>query len=91
MFPVWMRLKIRPARKRGVSLWFPVILVWVILWALMLILLPFALLAALVTLRRGPGLALLAAYPLLFAVLWNLSGLHIEARDAESDVLVSFR
>jgi len=91
MFPVWMRLKIRPERRRGVSLWFPVILVWVLLWALMLVLLPFVLLAALVTLRRGPGLVLLAVYPLLFSVLWNLSGLHIEARDAHHDVLVSFR
>jgi len=91
MFPIWMRLKIRPARKRGVSLWFPVILIWILLWALMLVLLPFVFLAALVTWRRGPGFALLAVYPMLFSVLWNLSGLHIETRDAENDVLISFR
>ena len=91
MFPVWMRLKIRPEKKRGVSLWFPVILIWILLWALMLVLLPFVFLAALVTRRRGPGMSLMAIYPMLFSVLWNLSGLHIETRDAENDVLISFR
>jgi len=86
-----MRLKVRPKGKRGGSLWIPVILVWIILWALMLVLLPFVLVAAVVTWRRGPGAALLAAYPLLFSVLWNLSGLHVETRDADNDVLISFR
>lgn len=90
MLPIWMRLRVRPKGKRGVSLWIPVILVWIILWALLLILLPFVLIAAILTLRRGPGLTLLAAYPMLFSVLWNLSGLHVETRDAENDVLISF-
>ena len=91
MFPIWMRFKIRPEGKRGVSLWFPVILIWIILWALMLILLPFVFLAGILTWRRGPGMILLAVYPMLFSVLWNLSGLHVETRDAENDVLISFR
>lgn len=91
MIPILMRLKIRPEGKRGVSLWIPVILAWIILWALMLVLLPFVVLAALLTLGRGPGWSLLAVYPLLFVLLWNLSGLHIETRDAENDVLISFR
>jgi hypothetical protein len=86
-----MRLKIRPSRKRGVSLWLPVILIWIILFALMLVILPFILLAALVTWRRGPGRILLASYPALIAILWNLSGLHVETRDDENDVLISFR
>ena len=91
MFPILVRLRIRSAGRRGVSLWFPVILIWIILWALMILALPFVLLAAVLTLRRGPGLLLLAAYPMLFALLWNLSGLHVETRDAEDDVLISFR
>jgi hypothetical protein len=85
-----MRLKIRPEGRKGVSLWIPVFLAWIILWALML-LLPFLVLAALLTLGGRPGLSILAVYPLLFSLLWNLSGLHIEARDAENDVLVSFQ
>lgn len=91
MFPLWMRLKVRPRGKRGVSLWFPVILLWILLGALMVALLPFLILAALLTWRRGPGPALLFIYPLLVSVLWNLSGLHLEIRDAENDVLVIFQ
>jgi len=90
MFPILMRLKIRSEGKRGVSLWLPVFLAWIILWAFMLVLLPFVLLAALLSLGRGPGMSLLAVYPLLFSLLWNLSDLHIETRDAENDVLISF-
>lgn len=91
MPPVWLRLRIRRPGRRNVSLWLPVILVWVLLAALMLILLPFALLFALLTAGRGPGPRLLLAYPLLWSVIWHLSGLHVETRDADTDVLFSFQ
>ena len=58
---------------------------------LMLLLLPFILPAALVTWRRGTGRILLLAYPLVWTVLWNLSGLHIETNSSGNDVLVDFR
>ncbi len=66
MFPVVMRLRIRPKGKRGISLWIPVILVWIILWALMIVLLPLLVLLAILTWRRGPGTGLLLIYPLIF-------------------------
>ncbi len=91
MIPVMMRLKIRPRDQRGIALWIPVIVVWIILCAVAIILLPLVLLAALLTCRSGPGMRLLLTYPLLFSVLWNLSGLHVETRDAENEVLISFR
>ena len=90
MMPMLMRLKIRPRDKKGVSLWFPVVLVWILLWALMILVFPLMLLAALVTWRHGPGIMLLLVYPMLFSVLWHLTGLHVEVRDAENDVLISF-
>jgi hypothetical protein len=90
MFPIVMRLRIRPQGRRGLPLWLPVILVWLILWAVMIVLLPFMILGALVTWSRGPGLKLLFAYPLLFTLLWHLSGLHVETRNAANDVLISF-
>jgi len=90
MFPLAMRLKVRPRERRGASLWFPVVLVWIILWAVMIALLPLVVLAALLTWRNGPGPRLLLVYPLLFSVLWHLSGLHIETRNAEKELLISF-
>jgi hypothetical protein len=90
MLPLFMHLKIRPAGKRGFRLWFPVILVWIVVLALLIVLLPFLLLGALFTLRRGPGLAILLIYPLFLSVLWHLGGLHIETENAESEVLIDF-
>lgn len=90
MLPFWMRLRIARPGRRGLRLSFPVILVWILLAALMIAILPLILLAALLTRRRGPGLLLVRIYPMTAAVLWNLSGLHVEAKDGENDVLIDF-
>ena len=85
-----IRFKIKEPGRRGFGLWFPVILIWILLAALMLVLLPFLLLAALVTSWRGPGLRLLLIYPLLASVLWNLGGLTIDVDQKERMLLIDF-
>jgi hypothetical protein len=91
MLPIWMRIRFAKPGERRFTLGFPVIIVWIFVAALMLLLLPFVLIAALATRCRGTGRILLLAYPLLWSVLWSLSGLHIEATNAEADVLIDFR
>jgi hypothetical protein len=86
-----MRLRIARPGERRITLGFPIIIVWVFIAALMLLLLPFVLIAYLVTRGQGTARTLLLAYPLVWSVLGNLSGLHVETREAESDVLVDFR
>ena len=90
MFPMIVRLKVKNPGRRGFGIWFPVILIWVLLAALMLVLLPFLLLVALVTIPRGPGLKLLLIYPLLSSVLWNLNGLTIDVTQKEKALLIDF-
>jgi len=90
MLPLLVRFKVKEPGRRGFGLWFPVILIWIILAALMLVLLPFMLLAALITIWRGPGLKLLLVYPLLAAVLWHLSGLTIDVDQKERALLIDF-
>jgi hypothetical protein len=90
MLPLIVRLKFRRPRRRGFGLWFPVILVWALLAALMLLLLPFMVLGALVSLRTGPGFRLLLVYPLLGSVLWNLGGLTIDVDEGHSAFLIDF-
>ena len=90
MLPLIVRLKVKEPGRRGFGLWFPVIIVWALLAALMLVLLPFVLLAALVTLGRGPGPRLLLVYPLLGSVLWNLGGLTIDVEEKERVLLIDF-
>ncbi len=89
MIPIFMRLKIgRNPDKYGLLL--PIFLVWILLFALMIILLPFVLLAALLTWRGGQGKFLLLIYPLLVSLLFKLSGLHIEVGGRKENVLIAF-
>ncbi len=89
MIPLMMKLKVHKNGRRF-GLVFPVIIIWVLLLSLMIVLFPLALIAALITWRRGPGKALLLIYPLLFSVLIYLSGLHIEVGDPRNRILISF-
>jgi len=89
MIPLLMRLKVsRNPNRHGFLL--PVFLVWILLFALMIVLLPFVLIAALFTWRSGQGKWLLMTYPLLISVLFHLSGLHIEIEHSEQNVLIAF-
>jgi hypothetical protein len=90
MLPMIVRLKIKQPGRRGLRLWFPVILIWIILAALMLVLLPVMLLAALFTRQSGPGWRLILVYPLLATVLWNLGGLTIDVDDRTNAFLIDF-
>lgn len=89
MIPVLMRLRLgRNPDRYGLVL--PVFLVWILLFALMIILLPFVLIAALFTWRGGQGKLLLLSYPLLISVLFRLSGLHIEIGGPDENILIAF-
>jgi len=90
MIPIFMRFKVRSAGRRGFGLTFPVILIWILLGALLVVLFPFLLLAALITYWRGPGFALLLVYPMALSILWHLGGLHIETKNVKSEVLIDF-
>jgi hypothetical protein len=90
MLPLIVRLKVKEPGRRGFGLWFPVIFIWVILAALMLLLLPFLLLAAILTSWRGPGPRLLLIYPLVASVLWHLGGLTIDVDGPTNTVLIDF-
>jgi hypothetical protein len=89
MIPMLMRLKIGGKPDRY-GLLLPIFLVWILLFALMLILLPVVLIAALLTWRSGQGKFLLLIYPMLISVLFQLSGLHIEIGRSGENVLIAF-
>jgi hypothetical protein len=92
MLPLMVRFKFREPGRRGFGLWFPVIVIWILLATVMLALLPLMLLGALFTQGRGPGWRLLLVYPLLAAVLWNLGGLIIDVnqQDEGKVLLIDF-
>ena len=90
MLPIIMHFKIRQVGRRGFVFFFPVILVWILAGAVLIALLPFLLLASLITCYRGPGFALLLVYPLFFSTLWHLGGLRIDIKSARNELLIDF-
>ncbi len=90
MLPMIMKMRVAGESGKRFSLVFPIILVWILLFALLLVLLPLVLLAAILSAPWGPGFRLLLVYPLLVAVLFNLSGLHIDVRDARHELYLHF-
>jgi len=89
VIPVLMRLRVgRNPDRYGILL--PIFLIWILLFALMVILLPFVLIAALFTWKSGQGKLLLLVYPLLISLLIRLSGLHIEVGGRKQNVLIAF-
>jgi len=91
MIPMTMRVDVRGEGRKGVRLFLPVVLLWIIIAALLVAALPFVLVAALVTLRRGTGARILLFYPAFFGALWFLSGLRVDiASHGEKKVFISF-
>jgi len=91
MIPMTMRVDVRGEGRKGVRLFLPVVLLWIIIAALLVAALPFVLVAALVTLRRGTGARLLLFYPAFFGAVWALSGLRVDiASHGEKKVFISF-
>lgn len=78
MIPLALRLDIRQRDRPRVVLWFPVIILWLILAPLMAAALPFLLIAALATMHGGRCKGLLLGYVMVFAVIGTLSGLRID-------------
>ena len=76
---------------RRVSLWIPLILVWPLAVALYLVLLPFILLAAVVTWRSGWGKPILLMGPVLFRLYCALRGLEVDVAERRRSVLVYFK
>jgi hypothetical protein len=91
MIPMTMRVDVRGEGRKGVRLFLPVILLWIVIAALLVAALPFVLVAALVTLRRGAGARLLLFYPAFVGMVWALSGLRVDiASHGEKKVFISF-
>jgi hypothetical protein len=91
MIPMIMRVDVRNQDQKGVWLFFPVILVWIIAFAFLIAVLPLVLVSALVTLRWGPGTRLLRFYPVFFGTIFALSGLCVDiASHRNNKVFISF-
>jgi hypothetical protein len=89
--PLSMKIRVTEAGKTKLRLWFPVILVWLVLLALAIVLSPLILLASLILWRQGIGKKLLMFGPMFFCLLSTLHGLNIQTESIDSQFSISFR
>ena len=81
MIPMIMKIHIQERGKKRIHLFLPMFLVWILLFAILVVLSPFFLLAGIVAWMRGYGRIFLFSIPMFFSVLWALSGLRIHVED----------
>ena len=91
MIPMVMHIYISEEGKKKFRLFIPLILVWILLLPLLVILLPFLLIAALLAWPSGYGRLLLSAIPMLLSVIGSLSGLRIHVEDRGKQVHVMIK
>lgn len=89
--PMLLRLRVQESGKKSVRLFLPLFLMWLLLLPFLLLAAPIALIAAALTWRSGRGRMLLVSIPLLISVIWNLSGLHIQVEKPDNQVLLWIR
>lgn len=88
MIPMLMSMRIIEGGKKKVNLSFPVILLWIVVFAFLIALLPFVLIAVLILWPPGYGKIPLAVYAMLFSLIFSLSGLHIQVEDKKNQILI---
>jgi hypothetical protein len=89
MIPMFMKIHIYERGKKSVRLWLPMFLLWILLFLLLVLLSPIFVLIGLIAWTRGYGRTFVFAFPMVFAVLWAMSGLriHIEDRDKKIQLI----
>jgi hypothetical protein len=91
MIPMIMRIHIVEDNKKRAGLILPLFIVWLLLLPLIIISIPFMLLAALILWPSGYGKTILLAGPAALMVISALSHLHIDVEREKSKTLIWFR
>jgi len=89
--PLSMKIRVVEAGKTKLRLWFPVVLIWLVLLILAIVLSPLILLASLILWRQGIGKKLMMFGPMFFYLLSTLHGLNIQTESIDSQFSISFR
>lgn len=91
MMPMLLRLKGVDRNGQRFTLWLPLFLIYILLLPLLIIPLPFVLLAALIAWPFGYGGLVTQAYFTIFRMLWCLSGLQFEIESGNGDFCIKLR
>jgi hypothetical protein len=89
MIPLLLRIRIRKEDHKGVNLWIPLFLLWLIVLPLLAALLPLVLVAALILWPSGKGKLILYGYVMIFGLIGYLSGLKIDIKSRSNNIYVN--
>jgi hypothetical protein len=88
MMPMLLRLKGIDSKGKRFTLWLPLFLIYLILLPLLVIPLPFVLLAALIAWPFGYGCLVIQVYFAIFKLLGCLSGLKVDIGSGDGDFFI---
>ncbi len=86
-----MKMHVVESGKTKIRLWFPIIIVWLILLVIAIALAPLIIIAALVLWPRSSGKKLLQLGPAFFCLLGSMRGLNILTENPKDQVSIYFR
>jgi Na+/proline symporter len=91
MIPVYMNIKVVNNNEKKIKIFFPLIVLWVILFALLIILAPLVLILSVILWRKRLGKNLLLAYPMAFSVINSFSGLVVNVQRSDKRILINIK
>jgi len=91
MIPMILKLRVRDKEGKRFFIWLPLFLVWIIILPLLLIPIPFVLLAALIMCPTGKGYIILYGYLTIFKLIGSLSGLEINIGSGNNNFFIILR
>jgi hypothetical protein len=90
MIPMWMKIRFPVKEKRPVTLFIPLVLIWILLLVLFVLILPIWLIASLIAYLLGFGRAGLTAVPLIMTTLWHLQGLELDIGSGNKRIILKW-
>ncbi len=88
ILPFYMRIKIKEEDKRGINLYMPMILIYLILIPFILLALPFWLIYSLAAAGTDKGKMVLNIVPAAYIFLCSSKGTEINVKDKKSEVIL---
>ena len=89
MIPLMLKLHINEKDRRGVNLWFPLFLLWIVVLPLLILVGPVVLLVSLLAWPAGKGRMILFSYLMIFKLIWHMSGLKIDVESNEKIIFIN--
>ena len=89
MIPLMLKLRITEKNRRGVNLWFPIFLLWIIVLPLLALAAPVIFLVTLLSWPAGRGRMIMFSYFMIFKSIWYMSGLKIDVESQEKTIFIN--